>query len=374
MPVIGAEPRRSRFEPLWDRVDKNRFKIAAYIALFVIVSVLAANLTVIITGIMAVLFIFRGSHAEWLTDPSGLTDGFLMAVQWTSVSIGVIALAWSLFAVTRSEKWLIRALAAELIPTGEALDTKMMLKDMAIAAGMQVAPAMYRIHTPNVNAFIVAAPGRRPVVGVTQGFIDRLTLPQQRAAFANLVAREKAGDTPVATALTALMMPLHAYRDRALTTGMGDELSGSANEPTPQPPIGAGGSAAGALVTLFVFGVAMAILGEVIAAGHRHAQLKAAEKADAEGMLLLKDPEAMLSALERCVRMNNYIATSDETFAQLFYCWPGNSTDDEDDPEWGRIARLREVLGVAGEGWALEQRAVVDGVAAVAPLPPRLDE
>ena len=65
-------------------------------------------------------------------------------------------------------------------------------------------------------------------------------------------------------------------------------------------------------------------------------------------MLLLKDPVAMLSALQRCIELNNVVPAAGEAFAELFYCWTGISSDDEDDPEWIRVARLREVLGVMG--------------------------
>jgi len=67
-------------------------------------------------------------------------------------------------------------------------------------------------------------------------------------------------------------------------------------------------------------------------------------------MLLLKDPSAMLSALQRCVALDNVVPSAGAAYAQLFYCWTGDSTNDEEDPEWRRVARLREVLGV--EGWA----------------------
>ena len=99
---------------------------------------------------------------------------------------------------------------------------------------------------------------------------------------------------------------------------------------------------------LLLFGFALAIVGELFAFWQRRGQLRTAEKADAEGMLLLKDPSAMLSALERCVRYDNVVPQSGETFGDLFYCWTGDSTNDDDDPEWERVARLREVLGVEG--------------------------
>lgn len=50
-------------------------------------------------------------------------------------------------------------------------------------------------------------------------------------------------------------------------------------------------------------------------------------------MLLLKEPRAMLSALETCIRHNNFVPTAGPGFAQLFYCWTGDATNDEEDPE-----------------------------------------
>ena len=100
--------------------------------------------------------------------------------------------------------------------------------------------------------------------------------------------------------------------------------------------------------SLLLFGFALAIVGELFAFWQRRGQLRAAEKADAEGMLLLKEPAVMLSALEKCVRYDNVVPRAGDTFSDLFYCWTGDSADDEDDPEWERVARLREVLGVEG--------------------------
>jgi hypothetical protein len=121
-----------------------------------------------------------------------------------------------------------------------------------------------------------------------------------------------------------------------------------------------------------VFGAGFAILSELVAALHRRSQRTTAETADAEGMLLLKDPTSMLSALSHCVELNNLVPSAGEAFSELFYCWTGVSTNDEDDPEWQRVARLREVLGVEGMVWEPQSRIAADGL--FAPCAPRLEE
>jgi Zn-dependent protease with chaperone function len=269
-----------------------------------------------------------------------------------SIAYGAVASLWAAFTLLRSEKWLLAKLDATLIPTGTEIETKMALKDMAIAAGLPVAPALYLIDTRSTNAFVFAARRRRAVIGITRGFLTKLTLGERRAVFANLVARLKSGDTITSTGITALMWPVHAWRtsrqdsdnraiDRGIQTG-GDDASEAAY---------VSNDAAEGMMVLLVFGAGFAILSELVAAGHRRSQLSTAEKADAEGMLLLKDPTSMLSALTHCVELDNLVPSAGEAFSELFYCWTGVATNDETDPEWERVARLREVLGVEGIAW-----------------------
>jgi Zn-dependent protease with chaperone function len=238
---------------------------------------------------------------------------------------------------------------ATLVPKGELLDTKFALKDMALAAGLGVAPALYVMPESSTNAFVFAARRRRAVVGITEGFTRKLTIDQQRAVFANLVARLASGDTIVSTGVTALMWPVHAWRQSRMTADDTAQAAETA-EAMQMGTAGQGTSsdAAGGFLLYIFFGIGFALLAELVAAGHRRALLSTAEKADAEGMLLLKDPIAMVSALKHCIELNNVVPAAGEAFAELFYCWTGISSDDEDDPEWIRVSRLREVIGVMG--------------------------
>jgi Zn-dependent protease with chaperone function len=320
-------------------VDRNRLELAAHVVLFVVISVVTFDVFLSVFGgcLLLAVFLEMGVVAPLLYIAR---VGPLAGIGTLSLGLGVVALAWAIFTLSRSERWLIRRFGAQFVPKGELLNTKMVLKDMAIASGMPVAPALYLIENSNVNAFVFAARRRRAVVGVTRGFVNRLELDEQRAVFANLVARLISGDTIVSTGVTALLWPLHVWRERrfdADNKAMDRAMLGDTTRSRSSLP-----------VVFFVFGVAFAIMAEIFALGHRRKQLRIAEKADAEGMLLLKDPHSMLRALEKCVRYDNVVPLAGEAFGDLFYCWTGDSTNDEDDPEWARVARLREVLGVEG--------------------------
>ena len=363
MRPVSASPRRDRIEPLWDRVDANRTRLAVFVVLFVAGSVLGFVLLFVAP---ITFFIVLRLFADAST--AAAMHAFWSAVLSIGAVFGALASAWAAFTLLRSEKWLLKRLGATLVPTGQLLQTKMALKDIAIAAGLNVAPALYVIDTRSTNAFVFAARRRRAVVGVTWGFVTKLSVDEQRAAFANLVARLRSGDTITATGITALMWPVHAWRmsrfaaadkefDDFKATGARDS-DGS-------------GSGSGGFVLYFLFGMGFAIVSELAAAGHRRSQLSTAEKADAEGMLLLKDPVSMLDALNHCVELDNLVPSAGEAFAELFYCWTGASSGEADDPEWQRVARLREVLGVEGGTWTPHE-GLADG-AGLPPRAPRLD-
>lgn len=251
------------------------------------------------------------------------------------------------------------------------MPTKYALKDMAIASGFDVAPAMYVIETPNVNAFVYQRGHHRAIVGVTRGLTTRMTSDEQRAVFANLMARLQQGDMLWASAVTALMSPMWRMRDKQLDANEEILYGSDARQALDHPS-----DAEFHVSSAEVYGIALlslfAVISELLAYGHRSSQLKHAETADAEGMLLLKDPRPMLSALEKSVRFNNFVPTAGPGMTQLFYAWTGESTDDEEDPEMRRVTRLREVLGV--EGMELPVAIPNESTFLVAPPAPRIEE
>ncbi len=369
------EVREDKREPLWDRVDRSRIELTVFVTLFLGALVLAVDIIVAVgVGLFFLFDVGIGADA-W--------GDFWSVIGWTSLiaaALGIIYVAWALL---RSREWVLDALQATLVPTGEMLPTKYALKDMSIASGFNVAPALHVIDTANVNAFVFGLPHKRPVIGVTQGLVDRLNIDQQRAVFANLMARLRAGDTIWATGVTALMNPFWRVNDANLRgshrnfTDTLDVTSIPRNLRHPEPQGistaavgGAAMSSGTGYIWFFLVAFAFAAVSEFVAFGHRHTQLRHAELADAEGMLLLKEPSSMLSALEKAVRCNNFVPTAGPGFAQMFFCWSGDGgTDDEEDPENVRIVHLREVLGVAG----MEPPRIEPNSPFLAPSPPRMD-
>lgn len=356
---------------MWIRVERNRFKLVAYLVVFALVTAVFTALVIAVAAWFALMLTDDGPEAgmlallaRWVMD-DGLWRPYLLALAGSAI--------YELWAMSRPERWLLRRLDATIIPKGEHLAAKMALKDMAVASGLTVAPAMHLLDTPNVNAFAFKAPGRRPVVGVTTGLLERFTVDEQRAVFANLTARVISGDTLVSSVVASLLDPLNrfrSYRLRALAAEdrlMRDALE--ARKYNPNEPL-QGGLPASAFFIPVLFPFVLA--GEVLAAAQRRSHLVASEKADAEGMLLLKHPQPMLSALELSIRLNNNVTVAEETLGDLFYCWTGDSTDDESDPEWRRVARLREVLGV--DGWVPDELDDARFAELLPPPAPRLEK
>ncbi len=379
--MADYQVRKKHIEPLWDRVDRNRIGLAIFLLLFFVgMSLFVALLLFAFVACLdvAIALVFAFFAEEFAR--SGIGLGAILQI-WGyfphMVAVSALAvvgyMAWSL---GRDERWFARRMHAKIAPKGEMLTTKYALKDMAIASGFDVAPALYVLETDNVNAFVFQHGKRRAVVGVTRGLTTRLSEGEQRAVFANLMARLRGGDMLWASIMTALMSPLWYFYEKPL----GDaEIIQFKEYRDPESgrlvtqPLGVASIMYSPLsaVPVFAFVTVFVVLSELLAFGHRRSQLRHAEVADAEGMLLLKDPHSMLSALEKSVRFNNFVPTAGPGMTQLFYAWTGDSsTDDDQDPEMRRVVRLREVLGVEGMAPPAVKPNVPEFL--VAPAAPRL--
>jgi hypothetical protein len=71
------------------------------------------------------------------------------------------------------------------------------------------------------------------------------------------------------------------------------------------------------------------------------------EKADAEGMLLVKDPASMLGALGHVISADTTIAEGDSSYDGIFYT-PTSGKPTVERTERRRLRRLAETLGVDG--------------------------
>ena len=199
------------------------------------------------------------------------------------------------------------------------------------------------------------------------------TADELRAVAATLIARIIAGDIMFGTALAALMGPVQAIRGSR--KGAGAAATGCADAGCSNPGCGDPGcanasgcidigdldfdsdSAGGCLgaigIALFiafviaVTYVALLIASWIVTLWGRALQRTSYEKADAEGMLLLKDPSPMISALRKAILSSNFVANGDQSYDGIFYA-STSGTPKVERAERRRFERLCEVLGVEG--------------------------
>ncbi|MDO8847593.1 MAG: M48 family metalloprotease [Coriobacteriia bacterium] len=354
--AVASGVRVEHIEPLQRRVERNRWKFLGFMLAFTSVVALGLFTAAVLVTLLVVLFVYGTAWelAPALRVPLGVALAASVVIAWV----------WALSRLARSEVSLVERLEARMPAGGSLLPTKSMLRDMAIAAGLPKTPPLYVIDTPKVNAFVVGRSAARVRIGVTRGFVERIVVDEQRAVFANLIARVLTLDTLWATAVSALMGPIWAMRDYDLAYDPTDplidgRLGGKPRSATEDQ------RAAG----FILYGLAV-VLTELMAWYHRKASWAAAEKADAEGMLLLKDPRSMLRAIENVLERDNHVPTAGDAYSQIFFCWAGFGFAPEQDPEMRRVARLRETLGAAGAPYI--PRPNVPGWP-TAPRAPRLD-
>lgn len=358
--TLGPGVRPQRVESLWQRVDRNRVKSVAFSAAFV----LAVSLLMSVFVSMVLFVVMLCVAAEALR--SGTVVHVLRAVPFIFGAAFAITLTWVIWRLTRSERTLLRRFGARIALPGELAATKSVLKDVSIAAGFRYSPPLYLVDVDKVNAFALGRTHERAVLGVTQGFVDRIPPNEQRAVFANLMARVVTLDTRWATAVSALMGPVWGMREHDLRMEGGDWTD---HEQRADAEAGARSGADAYASWIVLYGIAVVVT-ELLSWWHFESAWTASEKADAEGMLLLKDPRSMLRALEDVLDCDNLVPGAGDAYSQLFYCWAGFGFAPEDDPEFRRVARLREVLGA--EGAVCEPAAIADGTV-FAPQAPRLD-
>lgn len=354
--------RVARIEPLQIRIERNRLKFAGFMVAFTAV-VAVFLLSVMLPLVVVVVLLVFGS----LTGPVTSSGGSIPwgSALWLAAGLSLVAAwAWALYRLSRSEVWLVRRLEAKIPAAGTLLPTKSALHDMSVAAGLSVVPQLYVIDTPKVNACVLGRSPELVRVGVTTGFLERIAIGEQRAVFANLLARVLTRDTLWATAVSALMGPIWAMRDHDLRYEPVKPQDGR------RPGTGAQEAEQDPRAGVFLLYSIAVVVTEVLAWYHRKAAWTAAEKADAEGMMLLKDPRWMLRAIENVLERDNFVPTAGEAYSQLFFCWAGYGFAPEDDPEMRRVARLRETLGAEGAHYV--PRPNVPGWSS-APKAPRIE-
>jgi Zn-dependent protease with chaperone function len=338
-------------------------KLAVFVAAFV------AGSAVLLAATMIAL---PGYLLAWGATPVDYGD----SAAWYAAMPTVIGIAFLLMVLiggllaavqlSNSEDWVRSRFKGRDPAPGEAGSLKTALEEMSLAAGLPKAPRLIVLPGDTVNAFAIGTRRTDPAIGVTEGLLARLDENEERAVVAVLVARIIAGDIMFGTALAALMGPLKTIRDSGKWGADGGCIqNGCASLGDGWSPKGCGDGCGGCIsvddddaahlivVLLFFFLVAVITYTAVVVAAWivtiwgRALHRTSYEKADAEGMLLLKDPQAMLSALGKSMTESNELLDGDPSYDGILYAaTSGNKAVSKS--ERRRFRRLAEVLGVDG--------------------------
>ncbi|KAF0209100.1 MAG: hypothetical protein FD171_741 [Actinobacteria bacterium] len=360
----SALVRRIRPQALWVRVDQNRLKLGVFVGLFVGGSALL--LTFAFVAVPGSLI----GWAVWVTEYADVSGYFVLLARTFLVALGALLLVGgvaSAVLLANGEDWVRNRFGGSDLPAGENPALERAVSDMAIAAGLAEPPRIIVLEAESVNACVIGMSRARPAFGVTRGFLTALDEGEQRAIAAALTARIASGDILMGTALAALMGALKAIRTSrgaAGTATLGCAEAGCSDPGCADGGCGclfdglgdsdaAGGCLAALAIAIFAAVVIALTYAAVVSAAWivtiwgRALSRTGYEKADAEGMLLLKDPLPMLSALKKSITSSNEVADGDASYDGIFYVSTSGKPAIER-VERRRCDRLREVLGVDG--------------------------
>jgi Zn-dependent protease with chaperone function len=365
VPKVEVGSGTVRVTPLWARVDANRAKIAWFVTLFVTGSAILLDAALIVLPGWLLSLAFADDPEQWFARlwlVAGIALGVLLAL---GALLSAVQLA-------NAQDWVRNRFKGRDLKPDEAPVLESAVADMVAAAGLAKKPKIVVLEAPgeSINAAVVGTKKGGALVAVTPGFVKGLTQDEQRAVVAVLTARVISGDVLYATALAALMGPLKAIRESAalplgagmaVTDGCADPgcTDGCANGCSSDGCSGCGDIGdlddAGPFIglVLFLVFVAMVTYAAVVSAAWivtlwgRALHHTSYEKADAEGLLLLKDAVPMMSALRKAVTSSNAITEGDSSYDAIFYTGT-SGTPRVDRVEKRRYERLRQVAGTEG--------------------------
>jgi Zn-dependent protease with chaperone function len=305
--------------------------MAGFISLFVFSTALlvSASLTLAPTFVLGATIALNGWTHE---DPE------FAAVALPIMLVGLKAFAvlapvllvllggYCLLAIRGSRDRVAGALEAIPVSTGDdrfAL-TRSALADAMAVTGAESEPRLYALPEARsaINACAFGRSRQSAGIAVTFGFAENLPEAEQRALMAAMLMRIASGDTARVTSFISVMIPLIKLRDAEnpfynritwLIAVVWDALALSAR----------------LLMTLQARGAWLGF-----------------EKADGEAMLALRDPVAMLKALDTLACSDTFVPAHD-VFGGLFItALNGDPRVTTDEAE--RLRRMREVLGAEG--------------------------
>lgn len=312
-------------DTLWGRIDRLRLGRTLLLLWFLVSwTVLWALpiLAFLLAGRVAALLVARES------DPMvfiASREVLLSLATWATVAAVATGLLFIGYAASREEWRCLARLGARRALPGEGASTRSALQEMTLATGLTRCPALYFIPDDvAINAIVIGRTPRRAAVAVTTGMASRTSKELQRAVFANLLSRFQHGGVSWTTLRYLLMEPIARVTGRyalpvkpigyvvlaivfsAIWAAAYTLLYRSGMARAWVTPAVIGGlwlfaaSAGGTLAFLS--------MGRLLDRSFRRRYEALVLSADAEGVLLLRDPATLLAALKGVLSTNTWLA------------------------------------------------------------------
>lgn len=240
---------------------------------------------------------------------SSLLIGFgaVLGRQWVGL-FTILALAFNLGAYFFSDKLVLRMHRAEPITEAQSPRLYAMIRELAMRAAIPM-PRVYRIPSPQPNAF---ATGRNPahgVVAVTDGILEVLTERELRGVLAHEIAHIRNRDILVSTIAAAVAGAVASISNMLQWTA----IFGGGDDDAPNP----------------IAALGLAIIAPIAATLVQLGISRSREYlADETGAELSGDPVALASALEKLDRAAHVVppVTAAPATASLFIVNPFSGT------------------------------------------------
>lgn len=283
---------------LYDHIAENNRKTVLLVALFPIALVILMAIACVcaisiiddrdctLEGIGYILSVFPNAKQYIHENNAHLWSGIGYAFAY-SFFITVIALVWSFISFNIGDKMIINSCFANEINRKENPKIYNMVENVAIAAGLPM-PKLYIINDSSLNAFATGKNPENASVILTTGIIDRLEPIELEAVIAHEMAhignRDIRLNMFIITGLSVFGFIADVIR-RSLTVNTRRKSDKNSS---------------GVYIFLFFIMLALIIFNAVIAPLIQLAVSRKREyAADATGALIIRNPLALASALEK---------------------------------------------------------------------------
>lgn len=224
----------------------------------------------------------------------------------------VIAIVMALSSYYSGGSMILRMSGAKLIDHGDDPELYNVVEEMAIAAGVR-APPVYLIEDTAMNAFATGRDPEHAALAMTRGLRESLTRDELQAVIAHEMSHVRHYDIRLAMLLATLVGLVVLVSDffiRGVFWGGGAGRRGRSRS---------GGGGAAMLVVAIVLAVIAPFFAKIIqmAASRQREYL-----ADAGAVELTRNPEAMISALQRLGGDKEVLEVANRATAHMYIVQP----------------------------------------------------